>query len=235
MCYTYTKCVVQISICPSICCICKTLKKSTFHNHFIFGHKVYWDISGDTIETQHHNSLNMCIMTQFLTGGWWAYVVISDRSCWRWSPMEHSNTSVNSIITALCHSLGHPCYTAILPESMLTKCQFNGVKQTSAEFQLKFKHFHQRRFIQKCLQNGSHFVLVPMYRKTSNISRTLVCNKTVDDSDCSWSIACWRCSNYISILDLTPGFNGLDKDNCKTTRETVKFWDLVWLILQVLR
>ena len=52
---------------------------------------------------------------------------------------------------------------------------------------------------------------------------------------CSWSIACRRCSNYIFILHLTPDFNGLGKDNCNTTRETVKFWDLVRLILEVLR
>ena len=35
------------------------------------------------------------------------------------------------------------------------------------------------------------------------------------------------------ILDLTPGFNGLGKDNCKTRRETFKFWDLVRFILEV--
>ena len=49
----------------------------------------------------------------------------------------------------------------------------------------------------------------------------------------SWNIACWRCSNYIFILDLTHGFNGLGKDNCKMRQETFKFWDLVWLILEV--
>ena len=37
------------------------------------------------------------------------------------------------------------------------------------------------------------------YRQTSNIRR-----------------ACRRCSIYIFILDWTPGFIGLDKDNCKT-------------------
>ena len=42
---------------------------------------------------------------------------------------------------------------------------------------------------------------------------------------CSWSIAYWRCFNYIFILDLTPGFIGLGKDNCKTRRETIKFGD----------
>ena len=50
---------------------------------------------------------------------------------------------------------------------------------------------------------------------------------------CSWNIACRRCSNYIFILDLTPDFNGLGKDNCKMRRKTLKFWDLVCLILDV--
>ena len=52
---------------------------------------------------------------------------------------------------------------------------------------------------------------------------------------CGWSIACRRCSNYIFILDLTPGFNRLGKDNYKMKRETFKFWDLVRLILETLR
>ena len=52
---------------------------------------------------------------------------------------------------------------------------------------------------------------------------------------CSWSIACRRCSNYIFILDLKTGFNGLGKDNCKTRRESFKFCDLVCLILEILR
>ena len=49
---------------------------------------------------------------------------------------------------------------------------------------------------------------------------------------CSWSIACRRCSNYIFIIYLTLGFNGLAKDNCKTRWETFEFWNLVRLILQ---
>ena len=40
---------------------------------------------------------------------------------------------------------------------------------------------------------------------------------------CSYSIACRRCSNYIFILDLTPGFNGSDKDNCETRRDSFEF------------
>ena len=56
------------------------------------------------------------------------------------------------------------------------------------------------------------------YRQVSNISRT-----------------CRRCSNYIFILDLTPGFKGLGKDDFKRRWESFKFWDLVRLILEILR
>ena len=50
-----------------------------------------------------------------------------------------------------------------------------------------------------------------------------------------YTVACLRCSNYIFILNLTPGFNGLSEDNCKRIQETFKFWDSVRLILEVLR
>ena len=52
---------------------------------------------------------------------------------------------------------------------------------------------------------------------------------------CSWSIACWRCSNYIFIIHLIPDFNGLSKDKCKTRQETFKVWDLVRPILEIWR
>ena len=44
---------------------------------------------------------------------------------------------------------------------------------------------------------------------------------------------CRCCSNYIFILDLTPGFNIMHKDNCKTRWETFKLEDLVRLILEI--
>ena len=52
---------------------------------------------------------------------------------------------------------------------------------------------------------------------------------------CSWSIACRRCSNNIFILHWTLGFNILCKDNCKPSRETFRYCDLVRLILETLR
>ena len=52
---------------------------------------------------------------------------------------------------------------------------------------------------------------------------------------CSWSFAYRHCSNYIFILDLTPGFNGLDKDNCRTRQESFQCCYLVHLILEVLQ
>ena len=55
-----------------------------------------------------------------------------------------------------------------------------------------------------------------IYRQTSNKSHTLVANKIVDHSD----VVGRCCSNYIFIHDLTPGFNELGKDNCKTRRKT---------------
>ena len=48
----------------------------------------------------------------------------------------------------------------------------------------------------------------------------------------SWSIACRRCSNYIFILNFTPGINGLGKDNCKTRREIFMLGDRVRLKLE---
>ena len=68
--------------------------------------------------------------------------------------------------------------------------------------------------------------------QTSNIRRTWIGNEIVDHSDV---VGASHCSNYIFILDLTPGFNGLRKGNCKTRRESFKFWDLVCLILDILR
>ena len=62
--------------------------------------------------------------------------------------------------------------------------------------------------------------------KMTHLRRQLNCGSL----RCSWSIACRRCSNYILILDLTPGFNGSGKDNCKPRRGSFKFWDLVRLV-----
>ena len=71
---------------------------------------------------------------------------------------------------------------------------------------------------------------INIYRQDFNQSGTLVGNKIF-----YFFIFFWRCSNYIFILDIRPGFNGLGKDNGKTTRETFNFWDLVRLIFEVWR
>ena len=108
----------------------------------------------------------------------------------------------------------------------------------------QFSHFNLCQNIQLtitkiCRYNFCEFRVLSIatkYRKTSNISSTLVCNKIVDNSDVvGASIACRRCSKYIFILNLTPGFNGLSDDNCKRIQETFKFWDLVELMLEGLR
>ena len=62
--------------------------------------------------------------------------------------------------------------------------------------------------------------------------QNLVGNKIADHSDVAGAS---RCSNYIYILHLTPGFNWLVKDNCKTRQKTFKFWDLERVVLDVWR
>ena len=63
------------------------------------------------------------------------------------------------------------------------------------------------------------------YRQTTNMSRTLVGNEIVDHSDVAGASPVGAApTKYIFILDLTHGFNGLGKDNCKTRRETFKIW-----------
>ena len=73
------------------------------------------------------------------------------------------------------------------------------------------------------------------YCQVSNISHTLIGNEIVDHSDVVGASPVGACFNYIFILDLTPGFIGLGKDNCKTRRETFKFGDLLRLILEIVR
>ena len=54
-----------------------------------------------------------------------------------------------------------------------------------------------------------------LYCQTCDIRHTLVCNKIVDHSDVVGAAADRHCSNYICILNLTPGFNILHKDETR--------------------
>ena len=59
-----------------------------------------------------------------------------------------------------------------------------------------------------------------MHRQISNINRTLVDNKIVDHWDVVGSspVGAAPTTGYIFFLDLTPGFNGLGKDNWNEAR-----------------
>ena len=72
-----------------------------------------------------------------------------------------------------------------------------------------------------------------LYCQTSSTNSTLVENKLVDHSDVVGTSSVGTDQTYIFILDLTPDWNGLGKDNCKTRRETFRFWNLVCFILEV--
>ena len=72
-----------------------------------------------------------------------------------------------------------------------------------------------------------------IYPQTSFIRRTLVGNKIMDHSDVFGVLLVG--SNYILIVDLTPGVNGLSNENRKERTETFKIWDLVCLLLEIWR
>ena len=99
------------------------------------------------------------------------------------------------------------------------------VNPCSCDFSFFQKHnmwFHYLLFLDtvrmqvaKILPRGSSVPLYPTYHKISNIRHTLIGNKIVRSLRCRLSFACRRCTNYIFILDLTPGLKGLGKDNFK--------------------
>ena len=68
-------------------------------------------------------------------------------------------------------------------------------------------------------------------RQTYDISRTIVGNEIVDHSNVV-VVSPVGATNYIFIIDLTPGFNALGNENCKKGRATFKLWDLVCFILE---
>ena len=58
------------------------------------------------------------------------------------------------------------------------------------------------------------------YRQISNTRSTLAGNAIVDHPDAFGA-------SPVGAAPTTSGFNRLRKDNCKTRRETLKFWNLV--------
>ena len=68
--------------------------------------------------------------------------------------------------------------------------------------------------------------------QASNIRHTLG-NEIVDNSEVVGASPAGTAPTYIFILNLTPGFNGLGKENCKTRWETFNLYDLVQLILEI--
>ena len=61
------------------------------------------------------------------------------------------------------------------------------------------------------------------YHQSSDISHTFVGNNIVNHSDVAGASPVGARSNYIFVLDLAPGFNGLGKNNCTTRREAFEF------------
>ena len=115
--------------------------------------------------------------------------------------------------------------TLFLWLNCLNRCPFQNCRWCS--FGLLFRHLLFRVFLSLSTLSD----IPSSLKHKAHFSRQLNCWSL----RCSWSIACQRCSNYIFILNLTLGFNGLGKNNYKMTREAYKFWDLVRHILETLR
>ena len=71
-----------------------------------------------------------------------------------------------------------------------------------------------------------------IYRGTSNIRRTFADNRIIDHSDVVGAAPVGAASTTSSFSTLTPGFNGLSRDNGKTRRESFKTLDLERYILE---
>ena len=59
------------------------------------------------------------------------------------------------------------------------------------------------------------------------LRQTFIGKQLVAHSDVVGASPVGAAPTTIFIVDLTPGFNGLGKDNCKTRPESFKFWNLV--------
>ena len=73
------------------------------------------------------------------------------------------------------------------------------------------------------------------YRKTSNISRTLIGNKMVDHSDVVGASPVGAAPTTSSFSTWQLASRKFCKDSRKTVRESFKCWDLVRLILETWR
>ena len=147
--------------------------------------------------------------------------------------------------TAFCTpstlSINTNCYLLMLNITLsLNWWRYQGVSSSTgqmAKIKINWHHIMWSELNWKIIYLAWGFIKIgdTDYRQVSNIRRTLVGNYICRSLRCSWSIACRRCSNYIFILDLTPGFKGSGKDDFKTIWKSFKFMDLVSLILDILR
>ena len=106
--------------------------------------------------------------------------------------------------------------------------------------QILMKHSHTR-FRWSCLYHLSPRMIKEIYKdrfgieSIRNDTNRAVLSRGRQGHVCTELVVASlsHCYNCILILDLTPGSNGLVKDYCKTRQETLTFWDLVRLILEV--
>ena len=87
-------------------------------------------------------------------------------------------------------------------------------------------------------QSNDNYTIVLSFRTVHNTTKRYMIPSNLQYKDhligkqncwslgCSWRIACRRCPNYIFILDLTPGIDGLDKGNWRRDDKHLSF--VIW-------
>ena len=94
---------------------------------------------------------------------------------------------------------------------------------------IQMRHFavEQNMYLHVWLSGSAVYLLLIMYhRQTSNINRTLVCNKLADHSDVVGALPVGAAPNISSFSTYLLASMDWTKNNCKTRRETFGFWDI---------
>ena len=130
------------------------------------------------------------------------------------SPQLSSILSTISLYNIQLHTYPHPSISQIIPnifkEQLPFTFQFSSVSPTISYMILQYMQLYTSTIMSffKSIQHSSLMTMTQIMAFCLTPSHNL--------NQC--------CSIY--IIDLTPGFNGLVKDNCKTRWEKFKFW--IW-------
>ena len=130
------------------------------------------------------------------------------------------------------------CGAKPLSEPMLYYCQLDPSKQTPVKLYSKFKHFHSRKCIWKCLKNVSHSVSASIYvcpfpaRWITGSSRLCWWSRRIPTVGRWWRRAWWWAGSTKSRCRMASGsiVSGTDKSSCLVSVDTATGGDFDGLV-----